>query len=189
MSLTTTNDELPTDSHALATVDGAQVHDDEALDVGWHDRPENMPQPLIEGVGNEEMWMLVRRFNKVRAQREPRTQSAESRAANVSHQGRRHCPWEPGLAHRERRRVLARQDARKYRKIVHDSRASTCDVKLDVLLTSLQIIGLLTVAKHVARLRSWNEQRRTAAFCIVCCPAKPLCELTFHQGVFHRMDL
>lgn len=26
-------------------------------------------------------------------------------------------------------------------------------------------IGLITFAKHISRLRSWHERRRTAAFC------------------------
>lgn len=29
------------------------------------------------------------------------------------------------------------------------------------------IINLISVVKHIARLRSWRETRRTAAFCVV----------------------
>lgn len=30
-------------------------------------------------------------------------------------------------------------------------------------------IGLMGFGKHVMRLRSWREKRRTAWFCAVCC--------------------
>lgn len=29
------------------------------------------------------------------------------------------------------------------------------------------IVGLMNLWKHIVRLRSWREQRRTAAFCVV----------------------
>lgn len=32
------------------------------------------------------------------------------------------------------------------------------------------IIGIIGAVKQVARLRSWREKRRTAAFCTVSCP-------------------
>ncbi len=30
------------------------------------------------------------------------------------------------------------------------------------------IVGVITFGKHIARLRSWREPRRTAAFTVVC---------------------
>lgn len=30
------------------------------------------------------------------------------------------------------------------------------------------VVGLTNCIKHIARLRSWKEPRRTAAFCTVC---------------------
>lgn len=30
------------------------------------------------------------------------------------------------------------------------------------------IVGMINFGKHVARLRSWRERNRTAAFCAVC---------------------
>ena len=60
-------------SHSLATGDHsnkgrAQVeHEDpEVLDLGWNEEKQNIPRPLVGGMGNEELWMLIRRFNKVR---------------------------------------------------------------------------------------------------------------------------
>jgi Protein of unknown function (DUF3292) len=62
-----------TDSHKLATQDhelkGASQldHDEiEVKDLGWNDKVENVPTPVVGGLPNEELWTLVRRFNKVR---------------------------------------------------------------------------------------------------------------------------
>lgn len=64
--------EPTTESHALAMAD----HDDkgavqlghdatEVQDLGWNDHPQNVPKPLVGGLPNEELWLLVRRFNRV----------------------------------------------------------------------------------------------------------------------------
>lgn len=34
-------------------------------------------------------------------------------------------------------------------------------------------LNLINGVKHIARLRSWKEQRRTSAFCTVCGADKP----------------
>jgi hypothetical protein len=58
-------------SHALATnvhdVQGAaqQDHEKEVLDLGWNERKQDIPQPLVGRMDNEELWLLIRRFNKV----------------------------------------------------------------------------------------------------------------------------
>lgn len=60
----------PTESHALAL----NVHDEpgavertstegEAQDLGWFRDPQHVPT-LVGGLQNEELWMLLRRFNK-----------------------------------------------------------------------------------------------------------------------------
>lgn len=61
----------PSLSHALATQDhddkglAQQDHPHEVLDLGWNQRKEEIAQPLVGGMDNEELWMLVRRFDKV----------------------------------------------------------------------------------------------------------------------------
>lgn len=62
----------PTDSHALANADheykGAAQHDHgatEVRDLGWNEKPHDVPSPLVGGLPNEELWTLIRRFNKV----------------------------------------------------------------------------------------------------------------------------
>jgi len=60
----------PTDSHALAManheIKGAaqQNHDGEVKDLGWNESKDRIASPLVGGLENEELWVLVRRFNK-----------------------------------------------------------------------------------------------------------------------------
>lgn len=63
---------VPTESHALANADhdlkgATQIdhHEPGVKDLGWTEPPENIPKPLVGGLPNEHLWMLVRRFNKV----------------------------------------------------------------------------------------------------------------------------
>ena len=59
-----------TESHALAVTEpdekgAAQVeHDNDVVDLGWDEDPENIAS-LVGGMSNEDIWLLVRRFNKV----------------------------------------------------------------------------------------------------------------------------
>lgn len=62
----------PTLSHALATDDhdvkglAQQEHPQEVLDLGWNQEKREIAEPLVGGLDNEELWMLTRRFDKVR---------------------------------------------------------------------------------------------------------------------------
>ncbi|KAF2153400.1 hypothetical protein K461DRAFT_293665 [Myriangium duriaei CBS 260.36] len=66
----TTLHDKPTLSHALATEDHENKgvaelhHDKEVKDLGWNEPKEQIPAPLVGGMDNEELWVLVRRFNK-----------------------------------------------------------------------------------------------------------------------------
>ena len=61
----------PTMSHALAVADhdekghAQEWHEEVARDLGWHEKDQNVPDPLVGGIGNEQLWLLLRRFNKV----------------------------------------------------------------------------------------------------------------------------
>ncbi|KAH7383672.1 hypothetical protein BKA64DRAFT_697343 [Cadophora sp. MPI-SDFR-AT-0126] len=64
-------EELPTESHALANAEheekgAAQIDHGhtEVKDLGWNDHPSDVPAPLVGGLPNEELWTLIRRFNK-----------------------------------------------------------------------------------------------------------------------------
>lgn len=65
--------DVPTDSHALASGDhdekGAAQEEHfgaEVKDLGWVNKPKEDLAPLVGGLKNEELWMLIRRFNKVK---------------------------------------------------------------------------------------------------------------------------
>ena len=77
-------DESPTSSHALATspVDPAErgsaqlAHGNvDVKDLGWQDSAAQIANPLIGGLPNEELWVLIRRFNKVSCDRETTAKS------------------------------------------------------------------------------------------------------------------
>lgn len=59
-------------SHALATDSqndqglAQQDHDRQVLDLGWNEKKQDIAAPLVAGMDNEELWLLVRRFNKAR---------------------------------------------------------------------------------------------------------------------------
>lgn len=64
-------------SHALATDKNPDLpkgkaqrgHADsdieDVVDLGWNEKKEDIPAPLVGGMDNEELWLLVRRFNRV----------------------------------------------------------------------------------------------------------------------------
>lgn len=63
----------PTLSHELAMDDHEvkgyvqQDHEKEVRNLGWNEEKEHIAKPLVGGMDNEDLWMLIRRFNKVRA--------------------------------------------------------------------------------------------------------------------------
>ncbi|OBT45424.1 hypothetical protein VE00_04557 [Pseudogymnoascus sp. WSF 3629] len=63
-------EDQPTDSHALAATDPeekgyAQTHSASSVrDLGWHNDSDSIPRPLIAGLPNDDLWVLLRRFNK-----------------------------------------------------------------------------------------------------------------------------
>jgi hypothetical protein len=72
---TPTLTDKPTESHALAAeaarnpelAGAAQIaHDEEVIDLGWNEPKEKVEAPLVGGLGNEDLWMLVRRCSSMR---------------------------------------------------------------------------------------------------------------------------
>ncbi|KAK6442397.1 profilin, required for normal timing of actin polymerization in response to thermal stress [Oleoguttula sp. CCFEE 5521] len=65
-------DDGATISHQLATAEFADHekgiaqldHGHEVKDLGWNEAKENIPAPLVGGMENEDLWVLIRRFNK-----------------------------------------------------------------------------------------------------------------------------
>lgn len=65
-------EDQPTNSHALAATEPeekgyAQTHSasSSVRDLGWHNDSASIPRPLIAGLPNDDLWVLLRRFNKV----------------------------------------------------------------------------------------------------------------------------
>ena len=68
---TTPSENAPSLSHALATDDHAKKghaqedHEEEVLNLGWNEPKQEIAAPLVGGMDNEDLWLLIRRFNKV----------------------------------------------------------------------------------------------------------------------------
>ena len=61
----TISHELANEEHeekGFAQIDHGQT---EVTDLGWNEEPADVPSPLVGGLANEELWTLIRRFNKV----------------------------------------------------------------------------------------------------------------------------
>ncbi|KAJ9645964.1 hypothetical protein H2199_003007 [Coniosporium tulheliwenetii] len=131
--------EGPTLSHALAqnhTDHGAVSLSDEGaevVDLGWNEPPEKIPKPLVGGLPNEELWLLVRRFNK-----------------QVYHVKETLHPPPGGLD----------------MYIADEEEFSPDKLRSNIERLYMTIgVGLMGFWKHIVRLRSWRETRRTAWFC------------------------
>lgn len=64
--------EGPTDSHVLSQIDQdekglSQMASEttEITNIGWDESPNLIEEPLVAGLSNEDLWMLIRRFDKV----------------------------------------------------------------------------------------------------------------------------
>ncbi|KAJ5130468.1 uncharacterized protein N7515_006507 [Penicillium bovifimosum] len=140
--------EGPTDSHVLSQVEQDEKglsqkagETREITDLGWNEPHDFIAKPLVAGISNDDLWMLIRRFDKV-------------------------CPEPPQVY-----RVKAVPDAPLQR--LDLSRTDDDEFSPDKLRATLErfyitvIVGVTNCVKHIARLRSWREPRRTAAFCTV----------------------
>lgn len=116
---TTTLTDVPTKSHALAMEaakapeerGAAQVeHEEEVVNLGWNEPESHIESPLVGGLSNEDLWVLIRRFNKVRCAPACTVMSLIDSLANVP------CQRDPestsrwfGSEHRRRGGVFSRQ--------------------------------------------------------------------------------
>ncbi|KAK5662501.1 hypothetical protein OQA88_8413 [Cercophora sp. LCS_1] len=125
-------------SHALATDDHdlkghAQIdHEKEVQDLGWNEKKEEIAAPLVGGMDNEELWMLVRRFDK-----------------QIYHLKATTYPVPGGLD----------------LNIADEEEFSPDKLRANLERLYMTIgVGVLAAIKHIARLRSWRETRRTSGF-------------------------
>ncbi|KAJ5155866.1 hypothetical protein N7492_008669 [Penicillium capsulatum] len=132
----------PTDSHVISQLEPdekglAQQTSESAdlTDLGWSNPADCIEEPLIVGLANEDLWMLIRRFDKqvynVKAVSEAPLQNLD----------------------------LTRADDDEFSP---DKLRATME-----RFYTIVVIALTSSLKHVARIRSWKEPRRTAIFCAV----------------------
>ena len=77
----------------------------------------------------------------------------------------------PRPQHCDGRRVLSRQAPSKPRTTLHDSSKYYLPITFHRRSRSIhQVVGIAAFVEHIARLRSWNEPRRTVAFAFVSPP-------------------
>lgn len=134
----------PTDSHALAEeskqfqekgfaqLDHGQV---EVKDLGWNDAADNVPIPLVGGLKNQDVWTLVRRFNKqvflVKSLEEPPLGGLDMNIADEE-----------------------------------EFSPDKLRAQIERLYVSV-LVQVFSFWKHIVRLRSWKEFRRTSLFLFV----------------------
>ncbi|KAL5416849.1 hypothetical protein PMIN03_001914 [Paraphaeosphaeria minitans] len=133
----------PTESHALAMeaaknpelAGAAQMpHGEEVIDLGWNEPKEKVEAPLVGGLGNEDLWLLVRRFNK-----------------QMYHVKEIPNPPPGGLD----------------LNIADEEEFSPDKLRSNIERLYVTIaLGLMGFGKHIMRLRSWRESRRTSWFCV-----------------------
>lgn len=131
-----TLEDAPTESHALATADlepeeevgFAQMDHNEAnaKDLGWNNHPDDIPDPLVGGLSNQQLWLLIRRFNMVSSDKTRNRVSSSSNdhtnssAASIPCQGfARGSARRPRPQRRRERRLLSTEDAKQHRTAVH----------------------------------------------------------------------
>lgn len=139
-------EEVPTASHALAEESiqadaenkgASQIEHDEieVKNIGWNKELHQVPQPVVGGLGNEELWVLIRRFNK---------QIFEVKSIDT-------VP----LADLDMN--IAENDVFSPEKL---------RAQLERLYMTI-VVSVVSLWKHIVRLRSWRETKRTAVFLAV----------------------
>lgn len=147
----------PTDSHALAMADhdvkglAQQDHGGEVKDLGWNEPNEKIASPLVGGLPNDELWVLIRRFNKV----SKRCAALKVASCADNHQQMYHVKEYPYP-------VPGNLDLN----IADEEEFSPDKLRANIERLYMTIgIGMMGFVKHIMRLQSWRETRRTAAFC------------------------
>ncbi|KAJ4519524.1 hypothetical protein HRR83_004452 [Exophiala dermatitidis] len=131
---TTTSHQLATENHEIQGAAQRAGKEDTTTNLGWQANAVNV-ETFVGRLPNEELWTLVRRFNK---------QMYHVKAIPESPPG--------GLDLN-----IAEED-----EFSPDKLRSTLE-----RLYMTVIVGLIAFGKHIARLRSWREPRRTAGFAAV----------------------
>lgn len=69
--------------HESTKAEVTQLKDPEIRDFGWNSQPRDVPAPLIHGTPNDDLFTLIRRFNKVRFSLSSSNVEVELLSANI----------------------------------------------------------------------------------------------------------
>lgn len=119
----------------VADGDEERATDPGVMDLGWSEDP-RIPIPVLHGLKNEDVWQLVRRFNK-------QTYHLKALKPGQEPQG----GIDVNIADKD--------------EFTPDKLRST----LERLYMTIGL-GLAAFFKHIARLRSWKEYKRTTVFLV-----------------------
>ncbi|KAL7813593.1 hypothetical protein V8C44DRAFT_327209 [Trichoderma aethiopicum] len=139
------DEQVPTASHALAeesirtggeaaSKGASQLEHDEVevKNIGWNQKAQAVPHPVVGGLRNEELWTLIRRFNQ---------QIFDVRSIDAV--------------------PLADLDMN----VADDDAFSPGKLRATMERFYMTVVvSLVSLWKHIARLRSWREWKRTASF-------------------------
>ncbi|KAI1629340.1 hypothetical protein EDD37DRAFT_48063 [Exophiala viscosa] len=128
---TTTSHQLATGHHEIEGAAQRAGKEDRTTNLGWQANAVGV-DTLVGGLPNDDLWTLMRRFNK-----------------QMYHVKAVPRPPPGGLD-----LVVAKED---------DFSPDKLRANLERLYMTV-IVGLIAFGKHIARLRSWREPRRTAGF-------------------------
>ncbi|KAK0564184.1 hypothetical protein OC844_001827 [Tilletia horrida] len=139
----------------VAQGDDDRPLDPDTQDLGWAVYEQDIAQPLLSGLKNRDLWILERRFNK---------QTFRVRRVDVAH---------PSLAAEEgaEEKVRLRAEGKTLNGLdcniadEHEFSPDRLRATLERLYTSV-VLPLAALFKHLARLRSWHEARRSALFAV-----------------------
>lgn len=148
-------------------------------DLGWNEKPENVHPGLAPGMDNDRLWLLLRRFDKV-GQHQPRGVGASL----IRHS-------QEIFLLREASEPGARGELDLH--LAEGARFSATKLRSQLeRLYMGALLGSFAGVKHLSRLHSWLEPRRTAAFATVGTIRRPwgsltwLCSLIFSPGILMR---
>lgn len=138
--------DIPTRPQDLSTGAPVKQHDaadEEALDADTKNvwaNPEQVPKEVVEGIDNEDLWKIIRRFDKQMY----------------------HVKAIPG----EKRGPFPEKEMDLVNAVDEEFSPDRLRSNVERLYINF-VVGSAAFFKHIARLRAWTEFNRTASWCAV----------------------
>ncbi|KAJ4113241.1 hypothetical protein NW768_011518 [Fusarium equiseti] len=139
---------LQTESEHIAQ--NATTESLEVTDTGWDTDQIRPKDYAIDGVRNEDAWLLVRRFNKV---------------GNPNYYLKQEAKWLQRVFHLKHFPSYPEDELDL--NVAEDEQFSPNKLRAQLERLYMEaILGFIMFRQHLSRLQSWREPRRTASFCI-----------------------